>query len=60
VLGAILGTALGYGAIPERWIHGLQARADLEEEIETFIARFARTGQRGLASLPAGSIAFCI
>ena len=41
VLGAILGAALGYGAIPERWIRGLRARAELEEEIETFIARFA-------------------
>ena len=41
VLGAILGAALGYAAIPERWIHGLQARAELEAEIETFIARFA-------------------
>ncbi len=41
VLGAILGAALGFPAIPERWIHGLQARAELEAEIETFIARFA-------------------
>jgi ADP-ribosyl-[dinitrogen reductase] hydrolase len=41
VLGAILGAALGFPAIPERWIHGLQARAELEEEIETFVARFA-------------------
>lgn len=41
VLGAILGAALGHGAIPERWIRGLRARAELEEEIETFIARFA-------------------
>lgn len=41
VLGAILGAALGYEAIPERWIHGLRARAELEQEIETFIARFA-------------------
>jgi ADP-ribosylglycohydrolase len=41
VLGAILGAALGIPAIPERWILGLQARAELEEEIETFIARFA-------------------
>jgi ADP-ribosylglycohydrolase len=40
VLGAMLGAALGYGAIPERWIDGLRARAELEEEIETFIARF--------------------
>ena len=41
VLGAILGAALGIQAIPERWIHGLQARRDLENEIDTFIARFA-------------------
>ena len=41
VLGAILGAALGFPAIPERWIRGLRARAELEEEIETFIARFA-------------------
>ena len=42
VLGAILGAALGYAAIPERWIQGLTARAELEGEIETFIARFER------------------
>ena len=41
VLGAILGAALGVPVIPERWIHGLQARVELTEEIETFIARFA-------------------
>lgn len=40
VLGAILGTALGFEAIPARWIRGLRARADLEAEIEAFIARF--------------------
>lgn len=41
VLGAILGAALGFQAIPEHWIHGLQARRDLENEIDAFIARFA-------------------
>ena len=41
VLGAMLGAALGYGAIPKRWIDGLRARAELEAEIEAFIARFA-------------------
>jgi ADP-ribosylglycohydrolase len=41
VLGAILGAALGFPAIPERWIRGLRARAELAEEIETFITRFA-------------------
>ncbi|MCB1919781.1 MAG: ADP-ribosylglycohydrolase family protein [Candidatus Competibacteraceae bacterium] len=39
VLGAILGAGLGFPAIPERWIQGLQARAELESEIETFIKR---------------------
>jgi ADP-ribosylglycohydrolase len=39
-LGAVLGAALGIQAIPERWIHGLQAHAELDTEIETFIARF--------------------
>lgn len=41
VLGAILGATLGFQAIPGRWIQGLQARAELEEEIGTFVARFA-------------------
>ncbi len=43
VLGAILGAALGFDAIPERWIQGLRARSELDEEIETFIARFGAT-----------------
>jgi ADP-ribosyl-[dinitrogen reductase] hydrolase len=41
LLGAILGAALGSRAIPQRWIQGLRSRAELEEEIESFIARFA-------------------
>jgi ADP-ribosylglycohydrolase len=41
-LGAILGAALGIQAIPERWIAGLQAHAELESEIETFIAQFGK------------------
>ncbi len=41
VLGALLGAALGYRAIPERWIQGLANRVDLEMEIDSFIARFA-------------------
>ncbi|MBM4089235.1 MAG: ADP-ribosylglycohydrolase family protein [Planctomycetes bacterium] len=41
VLGAILGAALGYRAIPDRWIYGLRSRAALSEEVECFIARFA-------------------
>ena len=40
VLGAILGAALGFQAIPRRWIKGLTARTELEEEIETFVSRF--------------------
>ena len=40
VLGAIIGASLGYGAIPERWIQGLRSRAELHEEIESFITRF--------------------
>ena len=41
VLGALLGAALGFQAIPERWVAGLRGRAALTDEIETFIARFA-------------------
>lgn len=41
LLGAMLGGALGYQAIPERWIRGLRSRAELDEEIESFVARFA-------------------
>lgn len=41
VLGAILGAALGFDAIPARWIDGLRARAELEAEIDAFVARFA-------------------
>ena len=47
VLGAILGAALGFAAIPARWIDGLTARAALDEEIETFIARFVQ-GRNGI------------
>lgn len=36
-----VGAALGYQAIPERWLRGLWAGVELEEKIETFIARFA-------------------
>jgi ADP-ribosylglycohydrolase len=39
VLGALLGAALGYQAIPERWIRGLRSRAELEQEIEIFLAK---------------------
>jgi ADP-ribosyl-[dinitrogen reductase] hydrolase len=42
VLGALLGAALGVAAIPERWIQGLTAYAELEAEIERFIARFGQ------------------
>ncbi len=41
VVGAILGAALGHQGIPTRWIQGLSARAELEDEIETFITCFA-------------------
>ena len=39
VLGAILGAALGIQAIPDRWIRGLQAHRELENEIDAFINR---------------------
>jgi ADP-ribosyl-[dinitrogen reductase] hydrolase len=41
VLGAILGATLGTDAIPKRWITGLTAHAELNEEIEQFIAHYA-------------------
>jgi ADP-ribosylglycohydrolase len=40
VLGAIMGAALGVAAIPERWRLGLTAHAELDAEIEGFVARF--------------------
>ncbi len=39
VLGALLGAALGFDAIPDRWIQGLASRDELAEEIETFLER---------------------
>ena len=42
VLGTLLGAALGVAAIPERWIQGLTAYAELEAEIERFIACFGQ------------------
>ncbi len=39
VLGALLGAALGYQAIPERWILGLRSRVELGKEIDTFVAK---------------------
>jgi len=44
VLGAMMGAALGLAAIPERWLAGLTAHAALNEEIESFIARFDPVG----------------
>lgn len=41
VLGGILGAALGFAAIPGRWIDGLTARAGLAADIDGFVARFA-------------------
>ena len=40
VLGAILGANLGVEAIPQRWINGLTAHTELNDEIERFIAQF--------------------
>ena len=40
VLGAILGASLGVEAIPQRWIKGLTAHTELNDEIERFIAQF--------------------
>lgn len=40
VLGAILGASLGIEAIPKRWINGLTAHTELNDEIERFIAHF--------------------
>jgi ADP-ribosylglycohydrolase len=40
VLGALLGAALGFEAIPKRWIDGLSAHQSLHEEIEQFIVNF--------------------
>jgi ADP-ribosyl-[dinitrogen reductase] hydrolase len=41
VLGAILGAALGFRSIPDRWIRGLRCGAELEQEIDAFVTRFA-------------------
>lgn len=41
VLGAILGASLGVVDIPVRWINGLTAQVQLNDEIETFIAKYA-------------------
>ena len=40
VLGAILGAGLGFESIPKRWINGLTAHVELNNEIEKFIANF--------------------
>jgi ADP-ribosyl-[dinitrogen reductase] hydrolase len=40
ILGAILGAALGFQAIPERWVQGLSACDWLQQEIDTFVGRF--------------------
>lgn len=47
ILGAILGTALGYAAIPPRWTLGLQSQTDLKTEIEGFLDRFLGSNQAG-------------
>ncbi|MDI1360651.1 ADP-ribosylglycohydrolase family protein [Methylotenera sp.] len=41
VLGAILGAALGVSSIPKRWVNGLTAHVELNDEIEQFIANYA-------------------
>ena len=41
VLGAILGAALGFRSIPDRWIQDLRCRAEIEQESDAFVARFA-------------------
>jgi ADP-ribosylglycohydrolase len=41
VLGAILGAALGVSAIPKRWVNGLTAHVELNDEIEQFIVDYA-------------------
>lgn len=38
VLGAILGATLGIEAIPSRWIDGLSAHAEINNEVEQFIS----------------------
>jgi ADP-ribosylglycohydrolase len=40
VLGALLGAALGFEAIPKIWINGLTDHQSIHEEIEQFIGRF--------------------
>jgi ADP-ribosyl-[dinitrogen reductase] hydrolase len=40
ILGAMLGAGLGFEAIPTRWINGLTAYAELNDEIEHFIKKF--------------------
>ncbi len=37
ILGALLGAALGYQAIQDRWLRGLRSRDALEQEIESFL-----------------------
>ncbi len=37
ILGALLGAAVGYQAIPDRWLRGLRNRDALEQEIESFL-----------------------
>ena len=41
VLGAILGASLGIQAIPERWINGLTAHDEINQEIEQFVTQFS-------------------
>ena len=41
VLGAILGASLGINSIPERWVSGLTAHDEINNEIEQFVTKFS-------------------
>jgi ADP-ribosylglycohydrolase len=41
VLGALMGAAYGFRAIPESWVRGLRDHNEIEREIDSFIAQFA-------------------
>lgn len=41
ILGALMGAAYGFQAIPERWIQGLRCRSEIASEIDTFVTHFA-------------------
>lgn len=41
VMGALMGAAYGFRAIPERWIRGLRCHDEIEREIDSFVTQFA-------------------